>query len=64
MPIDPKFLRAEELGIRLEVVSGLPIWEAHPVKRHNRSSISCLSVAWSASLAASATSRQPKSSAQ
>lgn len=36
MPLDPKFLRAEELGIRLEVVSGLPIWEAHPVWRHQK----------------------------
>lgn len=36
MPIDPKFLKAEELGIRLEVVGGLPIWEAHPVWRHQR----------------------------
>jgi Uma2 family endonuclease len=34
--IDPKFLKAEELGIRLEVVGGLPIWEAHPVLRHQR----------------------------
>lgn len=36
MAIDPTILRAEELGIRLEVVSGLPIWEAHPVWRHQR----------------------------
>lgn len=36
MPLDPKFLRAEELGIRLEVVSGLPIWEAHPVWKHQK----------------------------
>jgi Uma2 family endonuclease len=36
MPIDPVFLRAEELGIRLEVVGGLPIWEAHPVWRHQK----------------------------
>ena len=34
--IDPKFVRAEELGIRLEVVAGLPIWEAAPVYRHPR----------------------------
>ena len=32
----PIFLRAEELGIRLEVVSGLPIWEAHPVWKHQK----------------------------
>jgi Uma2 family endonuclease len=36
MAIDPKFLRAEELGIRLEVVRGLPIWEAAPALRHQR----------------------------
>jgi Uma2 family endonuclease len=35
--MDPKFLRAEELGIRLEIVRGLPIWEAHPSPRHQRS---------------------------
>lgn len=34
--IDPKFVRAEELGIRLEVVAGLPIWEAAPAYRHQR----------------------------
>jgi Uma2 family endonuclease len=36
MPIDPKFLKAEELGIRLEIVGGLPIWEAHPVWKHQK----------------------------
>lgn len=36
MGIDPRFLRAEELGIRLEIVAGLPIWEAHPVWRHQK----------------------------
>jgi Uma2 family endonuclease len=36
MAIDPRFLRAEELGIRLEIVSGLPIWEAHPVWKHQK----------------------------
>lgn len=36
MAIDSKFLRAEELGIRLEIVRGLPIWEAHPVYRHQK----------------------------
>jgi Uma2 family endonuclease len=35
--MDPKFLRAEELGVRLEIVRGLPIWEAHPSPRHQRS---------------------------
>lgn len=32
----PHFLRAEELGIRLEVVGGLPIWEAHPLYKHQK----------------------------
>lgn len=32
----PKFIRAEELGIRLEIVRGLPIWEAAPVWKHQR----------------------------
>jgi Uma2 family endonuclease len=36
MAIDPKFLKAEELGIRLEIVGGLPIWEAHPVWKHQK----------------------------
>lgn len=36
MPIDPKFIRAEELGIRLEIVRGLPIWEAAPVWKHQK----------------------------
>ena len=31
-----KFLRAEELGVRLEIVGGLPIWEAHPVYKHQK----------------------------
>lgn len=30
------FIRADELGIRLEMVGGLPIWEAQPVLRHQR----------------------------
>jgi Uma2 family endonuclease len=34
--MDPRFLRAEELGIRLEIVRGLPLWEAHPVYRHQK----------------------------
>lgn len=29
-------LRADELGIRLEIVRGLPLWEAQPVVRHQR----------------------------
>jgi hypothetical protein len=28
--MDTIFLRAEELGIRLEIVNGLPIWESFP----------------------------------
>ena len=35
--MDRKFLRAEELGVRLEIVRGLPIWEAHPSPRQRRS---------------------------
>jgi len=34
--VDPKFIRAEELGIKLEMVSGLPIWEPHPVWKHQK----------------------------
>ncbi|MDX1656095.1 MAG: Uma2 family endonuclease [Candidatus Competibacteraceae bacterium] len=34
--MDRVFLKAEELGIRLEIVAGLPIWEAHPVYRHQK----------------------------
>ena len=34
--MDPKFLKADDLGIRLEIVSGLPIWEAHPVWKHQK----------------------------
>lgn len=29
-------LRADELGVRLEIVRGLPLWEAQPVVRHQR----------------------------
>lgn len=36
MAIDPKFVRADELGIRLEIVRGLPLWEAAPTLRHQR----------------------------
>ena len=32
----PIFVRSEELGIRLEIVNGLPIWEAQPVYRHQK----------------------------
>src|SRR5436853_7908148 len=34
--MDEKFLRADDLGIRLEIVGGLPIWEAHPVYKHQK----------------------------
>jgi len=34
--MEPRFLRAEELGIRLEIVRGLPLWEAHPVYKHQK----------------------------
>jgi len=37
MPIDPKFLKAEELGIRLGVVSGLPMGGT-PVWKHQKAS--------------------------
>jgi hypothetical protein len=32
--MDEKFLKAEELGIKLEIVSGLAIWEARPIIQH------------------------------
>jgi Uma2 family endonuclease len=34
--VKPHFLRAEELGIRLEIVGGLPMWEAQPVWKHQK----------------------------
>lgn len=34
--MEAKFLRADELGIRLEIVAGLPIWEASPLYRHQK----------------------------
>ena len=38
LPIDKtlfeRLLQADELGIRLEIVGGLPMWEASPVLRH------------------------------
>jgi hypothetical protein len=30
------FITAEELGIRLEIVAGLPIWETQPVYKHQK----------------------------
>jgi Uma2 family endonuclease len=32
--MDSQLLRANELGIKLEIVAGLPVWEASPVIRH------------------------------
>ena len=34
--MDSKLLRADELGVRLELVAGLPIWEPHPVYKHQK----------------------------
>jgi Uma2 family endonuclease len=34
--MDPKYLIAEQLGIRLESVGGLHIWEAQPVWKHQK----------------------------
>lgn len=36
MGLGSHLLRANELGIRLEVVDGLPIWEAQPLYRHQK----------------------------
>jgi Uma2 family endonuclease len=35
LPIE-RLLAADDLGVRLEIVSGLPIWEAHPLPKHQR----------------------------
>lgn len=34
--MDPKFLKAEDLGIRLEIVNDLPIWESSPTYAHQK----------------------------
>lgn len=34
--MEQRFLRADDLGIRLEIVAGLPIWEPQPVYRHRK----------------------------
>lgn len=34
--MDSKFLRAEEFGVRLEIVRGLPLWEPYPVYKHQK----------------------------
>src|SRR5262249_27999534 len=31
-----RFITADELGIRLEIISGLPIWEPSPVYKHQK----------------------------
>lgn len=31
-----RLLSADDLGIRLEIVGGLPMWEASPLRRHQR----------------------------
>jgi Uma2 family endonuclease len=36
MRLDPKYLLAEQLGIRLETVGGLAIWESAPVYKHQK----------------------------
>ncbi len=32
--MDSQLLRSEQLGIKLEIVNGLPVWEASPVLKH------------------------------
>ena len=34
--VDSRLLQAEQLGVKLEIVNGLPIWEAQPVYRHQK----------------------------
>ncbi len=34
--IDPRLLTADQLGIRLEVVNGLSIWETQPLYKHQK----------------------------
>lgn len=34
--MESRLLQAEALGIKLEIVNGLPIWETQPVYRHQR----------------------------
>ncbi|MCP4405900.1 MAG: Uma2 family endonuclease [bacterium] len=36
MTLQQTLLQASELGIRLEIVNGLPIWEAQPLYRHQK----------------------------
>jgi hypothetical protein len=39
--MDSQLLRSEELGVRLEIVKGLPIWESSPVEIEFACSCSC-----------------------
>jgi Uma2 family endonuclease len=34
--MDTPFLTAAELGIRLEIVGGIPLWEAQPLYKHQK----------------------------
>ena len=34
--IDSRLLTADQLGIRLEVVNGLSIWEVQPLYKHQK----------------------------
>lgn len=34
--MDTRLLAANELGIRLEIVGGIPLWEAHPLYKHQK----------------------------
>lgn len=34
--LEEAFRAAEEIGVKLEMVAGIPIWEAHPVIKHQR----------------------------
>ena len=34
--MNPQFLNAEELGIRLEIIGKLPVWEASPIYKHQK----------------------------
>ena len=36
MTLQDRLLRADELGLRLEIVNGLAIWEAQPLYRHQK----------------------------
>jgi hypothetical protein len=34
--MDSRLLTADELGVRLEIVGGIPLWEAQPVYKHQK----------------------------